>query len=219
MAFTIAILGISLSLDALGVGFVYGLRKTRIPIGSKLIICLLSMMYSCIALAIGKSLSTVLSPGISKLIGVGILIFMGLWIIIQACIKKPQKGISDNPVITRNETLFKIVIKSLGITIQVVRNPIEGDIDKSGVIDVFESILLGLALSIDAIGVGIGSALSGFHSAAIPPTVGLCQLAFLYSGTYLGEKFADNTSGKISKRFLAFLPGVLLISLALLRIR
>jgi putative sporulation protein YtaF len=215
MIFSIAILAISLSLDALGVGIVYGLRKIKIPLSSKLIICFFSILYSGLSVILGKTLSKVLSGNASKLIGIAILILMGIWIIIQAIVKKNEDSTYIEKTITQEKTLLKVGIKSLGITIQIIKNPIKGDLDKSGVIDTSESLLLGLALSLDAIGVGIGSALAGFHSMAIPFAVGLCQLIFIYIGTYAGEKFfsAEN----INKTLFSILPGVLLILLALLR--
>jgi putative sporulation protein YtaF len=209
MIFSIIVLATSLSLDALGVGVVYGVKKVKIPLPSKLIICLFSIFYAAIALIIGKSLSSILAPIFAKLVGITILALMGVWIIIQALLKDTSIGYKD-------ETLWKVAIKSLGITIQVIRNPMEFDIDKSGAIDTTESLLLGLALSVDAIGVGIGSALTGFYSPVIPFIIGFFQMIFLYIGTFLGEKVTlINT---INKRTLSLLPGVLLIVLALIRI-
>jgi putative sporulation protein YtaF len=224
MIFSVSILAISLSLDALGVGVVYGLRKIKIPLLPKLIICLFSMLYSGGALAAGKTLSALLPNYVSKMIGIVILITMGVWIIIQAILKKDdldtqEAGSCSTLEATScdiNQALFKFSIKSLGITIQVIRNPMDGDIDKSGIIDIKESLLLGLALSVDAIGVGIGSALAGFSSLAIPFAVGIFQLAFLFAGTYMGEKFA--AFEKLNKKVFAFLPGILLIVLAIIRI-
>lgn len=217
MIFSIAILAVSLSLDALGVGVVYGLRRIRIPLVPKLVICFFSIFYSGASLLIGKYLSAILPVYVSKAIGITILILMGTWIIIQALLKKEDTVIPGDETAARDETLVKIVIKSLGITIHIIKNPIECDIDKSGVIDISESLLLGFALSVDAIGAGIGSALAGFRSMFIPISVGLCQLTFLYAGTYLGEKFS--TIEKINKKALSALPGILLIFLAFMRFR
>jgi putative sporulation protein YtaF len=209
MIISIMILAISLSLDALGVGLVYGLKKVKIPLISKLVICLFSIIYAAIALVIGRALSGILAPFFAKLLGITILVLMGIWIILQALFK----DVAGN---STERTLWKVAIKSLGITIQVIRNPMEFDIDKSGAIDTPESLLLGLALSVDAIGVGVGSALTGFYSPLIPLAIGLFQMFFLYTGTYLGEKVT--LFNKINKKALSLLPGILLIVLALIRI-
>lgn len=216
MIFSVIILAISLSLDAFGVGIAYGLRKIQVPIIQKLIICIFSIIYSAIALIIGKWLYLILPPSIAKYIGFIILILMGMCIIIQTFINSNNKEMSEVSNIIEDKTIFKIGIKSLGITIHIIRNPKEGDMDRSGIIDISESILLGLALSVDAIGVSIGSALTGFHSMMIPLIIGLFQLIFLCSGLYLGKIFA--LAGKIDEKLLSIIPGILLIFLAVIRI-
>jgi putative sporulation protein YtaF len=216
LIFPMVILAVSLSLDALGVGVVYGLRKVRIPFNSKIIICLFSILYSGVAQLAGKAMAGALSPFIAKLIGTSILILMGTWIIIQALLKGDNNNSNGETAVPIDETILKFAVKSLGITIEVIRNPMKFDVDRSGSIDIPESLLLGLALSVDAIGVGIGSALVGFYSMVIPVMVGLFQLTFLYSGLYIGEKFA--ATWKINQKALSVLPGVLLICLALIRI-
>lgn len=216
MLFSILLLALSLSLDALGVGTVYGLRRIRIPLPSKLLMAGLAMLYSGAALLAGKSLTHLLPPMAAKSIGILILAAMGVWLTIQAL-----TGSADDPVpvahpVPARRTIFQIAIKSLGITIQIIRDPLRGDLDRSGTIDAKESFLLGLALSVDAIGAGLGSGLAGFHSILIPVTIALFQLAFLYLGTFLGHRFAmirpANTRG------FAAIPGILLILLAILRI-
>ncbi len=181
-----------------------------------MLICVFSILYSAAALSFGNSISAFISPVISKAIGICILLFMGIWIIIQSTIKKEKEDNKLKEISKEDKTLFKIAIKSFGITIQVIKNPVEGDLDHSGSIDISESLLLGLALSVDAIGVGIGSALSGFNSIFIPFAVGLFQLSSIYAGTFLGTRFGSLKN--INKKLLAVLPGILLILLALFRI-
>ncbi len=214
MVFSILVLAISLSLDALGVGIVYGLRQIKIPLSSKLIICFFSILYSGLALILGRSLAAVIPFRFSKLFGIIVLLLMGFWIITQALFK--EKSCLPATENSKNATLFKIGIRPLGITIHIFKDPAIYDVDESGIIDIRESLLLGLALSVDAIGVGIGSGLMGLDSMVIPLAVGFCQLIFLYCGGYIGKKFA--ISLQINEKFLAVLPGTLLILIALIRI-
>lgn len=215
MVFSIMLLPVSLSLDALGVGLAYGLRKIKIPLSSKLIICFFSVFYSGGALLLGKTLAKLIHPDWSGWIGSVILILMGVWIIVQVLCKQDSKPRELIPVRNETKTLFKIVIKSLGITIHVIRNPAEMDMDYSGSIDSRESFLLGLALSIDAIGAGVGSGLIGITSWVIPILVGVFQLCFLYFGCYVGER--THVAMKINQKFLSLSPGFLLILMAIIR--
>lgn len=215
MIFSIILLALSLSLDAFSAGLVYGLRQIKIPLSSKLLISLFSFVYTSIALFAGKSISEVIPLSVSKLLGVAILVLMGIWIIIQTLLKnEPNRACHSELISTK--TLLKIGIKSLGITIHIFKNPVEFDIDSSGAIDTTESLLLGLGLSLDAIGAGIGSALLGFHSLIIPLAVGCFQWLSLSLGSYLGKKCALNFN--LNHKWLGLIPGVILIFLAILRI-
>lgn len=214
MILSVFILAVSLSIDALGVGIAYGLRKVIIPLSSKFIICLFSVFYSALALIVGKSLYNILPSYASNIIGITILLFMGTNIILKALLNKEDS--TEDSEKFDSKTILNLAIKSMGITIQVIKNPAKGDIDKSGIIDKKESVLLGLALSVDAIGVGIGSALTNFHSMLLPPAVGIFQIGFLYIGTYVGLKFLTIT--RLNRTVIAVLPGILLILMALVQI-
>lgn len=225
---SIFILAVSLSIDAFSVGVSYGLRKIKIPKTSLCIISILSVSYSTIAMLLGKNLHTLLPNMLSKQFGIAVLIFMGIFLIIKAL--KHNKCRCANPIGTTTTncncrkpvccetgcTLLKIAIRSLGITIQVIKNPFESDIDLSGSIDFYESLILGLALSIDAIGTGVGSALTGLSSAYLPVIIGFTQLVMLNIGVCLGTKI--NNIYILNEKVLSILTGVLLIILGLMRI-
>jgi len=215
MVVTVILLAVSLSVDALAVGTAYGLRNVRIPLISKIIICFFSILYSGGALMAGRSLASILPYGIAKASGIIILVVMGIWTIVRALFGKPEKASRSRPE-TGNVTLANIVIKSLGITINVVKNPSQGDIDSSGVIDIPESLLLGFALSVDAIGAGIGSSLAGLFSLFVPFSIGAFQLLFLYAGTYIGNRVT--LAERVNRKALALLPGIILLLLAFVRL-
>jgi putative sporulation protein YtaF len=215
MIFSILLISVSLSLDAFGAGITYGMRKIRIPLASKLIICFMSVLYSGIALIAGKAAHGILPPVSASTTGAIILAVMGVYIIMQTFLKK-ENSVTEKSH-TEKRKLFEIVLKSFGITIQVIRNPDNGDIDRSGVIDTREALLLGFALSVDAIGVGIGSALAGIGSLLIPLTAGVFQMLLLHAGTCIGKRLGE--SSRLNKKMISVVPGILLITLAIIRIR
>lgn len=114
------------------------------------------------------------------------------------------------------------VSKYIGISILfsmglwIIRNPLDVDINDSGCLHIKESILLSLALSIDSIGVGVASALSGLISLLVPLFTGIFQFLFLLIGTTLGKKLL-HPSFK-NKKILSILPGLILILFAILRL-
>ena len=215
MLLSVIILSVSLSMDALFVGFAFGLDGTRIPLRSKFVICLCSIFYAGAAVFAGSTVSHFLPPFAGRLIGAAILAAIGLWMILKAVIKR---RVSTALIDTEKDdgTIFRVIIKPLNITIQILKNPDAGDIDRSGVIDAKEAVLVGSALSFDAIGVGIGSALSGLGGWYIPLAIGLCQLLFLSFGLFAGRRFGFFK--RLSEKYTAVIPGAFLMVLSVLRL-
>mgnify|MGYP005818022333 CR=1 FL=1 len=106
-----------------------------------------------------------------------------------------------------------LVLLGVWIIIQSIRNPSNFDLDYSNQIDNKEAIYLGITLSLDAIGIGIGSSMIGISSFLFPPLVALFQLIFLNLGSWCGKKihekfhFPDNSWSIFS--------GILLILIAI----
>lgn len=207
--FLICILSIAVSLDALGVGLAYGMKKIKIPMKYKLVMAAFSCFYTGIAVSIGNVIVKFLPPVITNMIGSLILAGMGVWLLLQGILKKAENETEQVP---ECKTVFEWMIRSLGITIQITRNPVSGDVDRSGCIDLKESLLIGAALSLDILGVGLGCAMIGLNIWLIPFTVAAAQLVFLSGGLYLGKMLA-----KRRMRWLDFAPGMILIVIAALR--
>lgn len=216
MVLSVIILSVSLSIDALFVGFAYGLDGTRIPLRSKLVICLMSIIYAGIAVFAGSVVSHYLSPFMGRLIGAAILALIGLWMILKSVIQRKSSTESLEDAKSEDSILLKFIIKPLNITVQILKTPDAGDVDRSGSIDAGEALLVGSALSFDAIGVGIGSAMSGLSGFYIPLAIGLCQLLFLSFGLFAGEHFAFFK--KLDEKYTAIIPGAFLIVLSVLRL-
>lgn len=108
--------------------------------------------------------------------------------------------------------LFTQIISSsiliiLGII--VIIDPIPFDFDHSRGIDIKEAFVLGIALSLDSVCVGISSSIGGFFDFSFPLFVAIFQLVFLSVGSFFGKKIASNL--KISDVFIKFISGGLLI--------
>ena len=81
MLIAIIILALSVSIDSFGIGITYGIRNTTLPISSKFILVVISFLFSFFAVFIGNTLLSLLSDTMIKIISVGLLILLGLWII------------------------------------------------------------------------------------------------------------------------------------------
>ncbi len=115
----------------------------------------------------------------------------------------------------QDKTLLDLFIKSMGISIKIMRHRQDGDMDHSNVIEAKEALYLGLALSIDSIGAGFGSAVAGLDSMWIPVIAALFQIIFLGSGVYTGRKIQKAI--RIDNRIWTLMSGVTLISLGIIR--
>lgn len=100
--------------------------------------------------------------------------------------------------------------------IWMITQPSNADFDHSNHIDSKEAIFLGVALSLDAIGIGIGSSMIGFHSFIFPLLVALFQLIFLSFGSYIGRKIQKNS--RLPENIWNLISGILLIAIAVTKL-
>jgi putative sporulation protein YtaF len=206
---TLLILAFAVSLDSFSVGLTYGLRKMRIPFKSILIIACCSAIALMIAMMIGRVTIQFLSPAFAEKLGGIILICLGGWVLYQFF--RPEKA---KDVLPHEKTIVNFEIKSLGLVIKILQKPMSADFDKSGAITGIEAFMLGLALSLDAFGAGIGAAMLGFSPYYLALTVAIMSSLFVFMGLRVGVLFSN--SGWAQK--CSFIPGILLIILGIWKI-
>lgn len=199
---SLVLLAFAVSLDSFSVGFTYGLRKMKIPFKSIVIIACCSALTLLLAMGVGSTIATVLSPNAAEQLGGFVLVGIGAWVLIQFF--KPSKQSTEQ---SEEKVLLKFEIRSLGVVINILRKPMVADFDKSGTITGIEAFMLGLALSLDAFGAGVGAALLGFSPWLMALFVATMSSLFVTLGIYSGRTFSDI---KWIQKF-SFLPGVMLI--------
>jgi putative Mn2+ efflux pump MntP len=231
--FSLLLLAFALSLDGFGVGITYGLRKVKIPLLSILIISLCSGVVICISMQVGVLLAKVVTPQAASKVGAIILLLMGCWSLVQMLMQKEKEqeqagerkvaldteGAADQVVEVETEKLvksavFSLELRHLGIVVQILRTPSSADMDSSGSISSTEAMLLGIALSLDAFGAGLGAALLGFNPIWTSLTIALFSGTFLLLGMKTGLRFAGNSWMKRA----AILPALLLIAMGILKL-
>lgn len=177
---TVLLLSVALSLDAFAVSFAHGLQKTRIPFLSKLVICACSILYFGLAVWFGRWLAGFFSPRAASAAGIVLMAGICLYMLIGQLLPKRERK-SRQP-----KTLLDVTIKSLRLSIRIIRNPMACDLDGSHTITAGEALLLGTALSVDSVNVGLGFALMGGIPLWTPLAVGGCQFLFVLLGNSLG---------------------------------
>lgn len=219
---SLLLLAFAVSVDGFGVGVTYGLRRIRIPVPSVLIIACCSGFIIWLSMQAGTFLSGYMSEALAKDIGACILIAIGALALIQLRRAKDEDGGADRtpPVLTRMEerthpVLVMIVeLKRLGLVIQILRTPQAADVDRSGTISASEAVMLGVALSLDAFGAGIGAALLGLPPILTAIAIAAASAVFLIGGMGFGFRFA----GWKGMRALSLLPGVMLIVMGIMKL-
>ena len=206
---SLLILAFAVSLDSFSVGLTYGLRKMRIPFKSICVIASCSALALMAAMTIGSISLQFLSPRFAESIGGIILIFLGAWVLYQFF--RPEK---TKDILPHEKTIINFEIKSLGLVIHILQKPMTADFDKSGTITGIEAIMLGLALSLDAFGAGIGAAMLGYSPYYLAIAVAVMSSLFLFMGLKVGTIFSN--SGWVHK--FTFIPGVILIVIGIWKI-
>ncbi|WP_449621165.1 sporulation membrane protein YtaF [Robertmurraya sp. Marseille-Q9965] len=200
--FSLLLLAFAVSLDSFSVGFTYGLRKMKIPFKSILVIAGCSAISLIGAMAVGQIIEAFLSPDMAEKIGGIVLILLGVWILYQFF--RPEKS---KDVLPHEKIIVNFEIKSLGIVINILKKPMSADFDKSGTITGIEAFMLGLALSLDAFGAGIGAAMLGYSPHVLALTVAIMSSLFVSLGMKMGVIFSKSN---MMQKF-TFIPGILLI--------
>ena len=140
----VLILAVSLSMDALGIGISYGLRRIRVSWKARVVICAMSMMVTGAAVGLGSVLLKVIPLPAAKLLGCGMLLILGLVIIVQGFRKRKEE------------------------------NSFSCDFDRSKAIETAEALYLGAALSVDSFQrrfrheFNFGADPGGAHADAVP---------------------------------------------------
>ncbi len=204
---SLLLLAFAVSLDSFSVGFTYGMRKMRIPFKSIFVIACCSAGTMLGAMFLGELLTRIFPVYITEKLGGFILMLIGAWVLYQFF--RPTRETAEEEEVEK--TLINFEIKTFGIVINILRKPMTADIDKSGTITGVEALLLGVALSLDAFGAGIGAALLGY-SPIIMSLLVACMSSLFVS---IGIK-----SGHIFSRFswmdkFSCLPGIILIMIGI----
>lgn len=210
---TVILFALALNLDAFGAGTAYGMRKIKLPLTSMSIISIMSMLAITVSMLAGHTVANYISETLAHRLGGVLLIGVGIWVLIQS-LQDYRPDMSSETKEDVRGTVMEIRIRSLGLVIQVLKEPARADLDRSGEISPREALLLGLALSMDALAAGFAVSMLGFSVWFTAVTVGLGHFILTYAGLFLGKGFAATSFGKQ----LGTIPGCLLIALGIFKI-
>lgn len=205
------LLGFAVSLDSFTVGLTYGMRKIRIPMKSLIIISSCTFILLLLAMGFGSVIELFISYEAGETIGGIILIGIGIWVLYQFFTSQIEKPTTENK---KDVKIIEIEFRSISVVIKILKRPIEADFDQSGVISGKEALFLGLALSLDSFGAGIGAALIDLPPILFSIVITVSSTLFVIAGINIGRIFRNVHWMKS----LTFLPGIVLILIGLIKI-
>lgn len=216
---SIFIFALALSMDGFGAGIVYGTRKIRLPLTSLAIVGLTSSTAIGISMFFGNLVTRYVSVKVAGTAGAVILILMGLRMIVQTWSTRKREELTraraeDPAADLESEAIFKFQIKSLGLVVQILREPAAADIDNSGHINTREALFLSLALAVDSLVAGFGASMTGFRPLLTPFIVGPVSAFWVGLGVFVGKRYAAQWLGGKA----AILPGWALVCLGLVKV-
>ena len=185
------LLAISSSIDSLGIGITYGIKNTKISLIGKIILFAISLLGTYLSMFLGDFIQNIFPSFLTKLLGNLILVFMGIYICFEALKNKDDYS-------------------------NIFNNPISSDLDNSKIIDSKEALFLAIALSLDSLCIGIGSAISDIDLRFFPLLVSIFQIVLLSFGTFLGTHI--NQIYKLPRNIWNILSGFLLIFIGFIKI-
>lgn len=212
------VIAIALSLDGFGVGMAYGLKRIRLTPGSLCIIGFCTALAMSLSMLFGHLIAPMLTVISPRTFGAVILILIGCYQLYQAMKNRVvlQEAIPVMATVAQDintyKPLFSINLSMFGLVIQVLHTPDVADRDGSGIISANESILLGMALSMDAFAAGMSVTMTGISSYVIA-MVALLQVMMIWAGQGLTGKMPMELLAKVK-----FLPGIVLMIIGILKI-
>lgn len=169
--------GVSSNTDNLVVGMSYGIKKMPIRWSENLIVALITFMGTVLSMILGKSVLLFLPQKLAGILGSVIIILIGAVGLVKFFMKtkKPEEESGE-------ET--ELALQTLTRT---------------------EALILGLALTLNNIGLGIGASITGLPVLSTALCSFLFSLLFLYIGNLIGRSKIAELVGEFAEPLASLL--------------
>lgn len=192
---------ISSSLDNFVVGLSYGIKKIKINFLNNLVVSSISGVGTFTSMLFGNLFCLYIPPKLSSIIGSSILILFGLYFIFNSLNYKLK---SHHDISNSDNAMLKIDYYD-----DILKHPELADKDNSSSIDIKESIILGIALSLNNIGLGIGASIIGLNIYISSFLSIIFSLIFVQIGFHIGSAYFSN----IFEKYAEPISGIIIIVL------
>lgn len=183
---SLGLLALAVSLDSLTVGLVYGARGIKLPWTALLIVSLATGLLLSLAMGAGDLLARLMSPHVAARVGAWMLAGVGAWITYQTWRTHRRREQGAAPPIAPavpSRRVLQFRLGTVGIVIEILREPAAADVDRSGIISPAEAVVLGIALALDSVAAGFGAAMAGYSPVALPIVAAAGSFVLLFAGS------------------------------------
>jgi putative Mn2+ efflux pump MntP len=232
--FSSFLLSISSNVDAFAVAIAYGVKKLKIGIWSNLLIALVSTGGTVLSMSVGAVISRYLPNSAANFLGSGVLIAVGFWEIWDTLEREKKRTRSK----TRQKKMTRALVAAGAYSYELSRdaatehelsahsspesvpefsyenfleNPEKADRDRSGHIDIKESIALAFGLTINNLGGGVGAGISGLNIAFTAVLTLIFSILSIVVGYVMGARITT----KMTSVWTGILSGLLIVGLGI----
>lgn len=160
--------------DSFVIGFNYGVKGVRIHYIANGFLSLICLAGTFLSMLLGRFAGGYLDPLATGTLSGTIFVLLGLWML---------KSALYTPQLNRR-------------TREYSENPTLVDKDHSSVIELQESLILGLILCINNIGLGIGAGMADISILLAPPVSALFSFVFIWAGCTIGKRITNRWCAK-----------------------
>ncbi|KAM3095249.1 hypothetical protein ACKFKF_25355 [Phormidesmis sp. 146-12] len=210
------LLSTSSNVDNFAVAVAYGVKKLKIGIFSNLLIAVVSALGTILSLSVGNVISRYLPGPVANVLGSSVLIVIGIIGIWDTLEREKKKAREKNRArkMTRSlvaagihssdysETYGDAAVMQSDTTLLddiayegFLEDPAKADLDRSGHIDVKESIAIAFGLTINNLGSGVGAGISGLNIAITTILTFGCSILAIVVGYFLGDRLTAKMTG------------------------
>ncbi|QSO49412.1 sporulation membrane protein YtaF [Alicyclobacillus mengziensis] len=193
---------LSSSIDNFGVGMSYGVTKIRIGFWANLTIAVIAFSFSMTGIYFGHYITKLLPGTLSTVVAALFVLIIGVRIILISMMAKRKSA----------RTQEKQQNGAIG---RYLEDPAHADKDKSGEISIVESLVLGVAVSMNALTNGLGAGLMSLSPFAVSISAGIFSFLAIWWGVSLGERVANiRMFGWNLGQFSTLISGAILLLIA-----
>lgn len=196
---TSLLFAISANIDNFSVGISYGMKKIKIGLLSNLFIAAISALGTFLSMYAGRIISRIIPFNLSNALGGLILLILGLW--------QTTEFLVNSHIIK-----LKMFSKDKKMNYEaLLSNPEIADTDKSGCIDIKESVSLAFALTVNNFGLGISASMTGTEILSAVVFTFLFSILMLSMGYSFGERYLSKIAGK----YASLASGMIILALGI----